>query len=125
MFERDQLFIDGNWVTPESDASLTVISPHSEAVIGHAACAGTADANRAVGAAPAMKATLTERCPPAYRASGRAFGRGLPRQPGTGTATRHGFVDRDEDGGSADPNEERSPGDSTIGVVVAELAGHC
>ncbi len=53
MYERDELFIDGKWGAPESDASLTVISPHSEAVIGHAACAGPADVNRAVGAARA------------------------------------------------------------------------
>ncbi len=53
MYDRDQLFIDGKWVAPDSDAVLTVISPHSEAVIGHAACAGPADVNRAVDAARA------------------------------------------------------------------------
>ncbi len=55
MYERDQLFIDGKWATPVSgpdlDAAITVISPHTEAVIGHAACAGPADVNRAVDAA--------------------------------------------------------------------------
>jgi acyl-CoA reductase-like NAD-dependent aldehyde dehydrogenase len=53
MYERDELFIDGKWCAPEFDASLTVISPHSEAVIGHAACACPTDVNRAVGAARA------------------------------------------------------------------------
>ena len=50
MYDRDQLFIDGKWVPPDSDAVISVISPHSEAVIGHAACAGPADVNRAVDA---------------------------------------------------------------------------
>jgi len=57
MYERDQLFIDGKWAPPVaqtgSDAVITVISPHSEAVIGHAACAGPADVDRAVEAARA------------------------------------------------------------------------
>src|ERR1700744_3341096 len=57
MWERDQLFIDGKWTPPisalESDAVITVVSPHSEAVIGHAACAGPADVGRAVDAARA------------------------------------------------------------------------
>src|ERR1700761_9548082 len=61
MYERDQLFIDGKWTAPvskpasgsQSDAVITVISPHSEAAIGHAACAGPADVNRAVEAARA------------------------------------------------------------------------
>ena len=53
MYERDQLFIDGRWGAPDSESVISVISPHSEAVIGHAACAGPADVNRAVGAARA------------------------------------------------------------------------
>jgi acyl-CoA reductase-like NAD-dependent aldehyde dehydrogenase len=57
MYERDQLFIDGKWTPPvsglESDAVITVISPHSEVAIGHAACAGPADVARAVEAARA------------------------------------------------------------------------
>ncbi len=51
MYETDQLFIDGRWAAPDTEALISVISPHSEAVIGHAACAGPADVNRAVGAA--------------------------------------------------------------------------
>src|SRR5277367_6306238 len=53
MYERDQLFIDGKWDAPDSDSVITVVSPHSEEVIGHAACAGPADVNRAVDAARA------------------------------------------------------------------------
>src|SRR6201995_3127956 len=53
MYERDQLFIDGKWDAPDSDSVITVVSPHSEAVIGHAASAGPADVNRAVEAARA------------------------------------------------------------------------
>jgi acyl-CoA reductase-like NAD-dependent aldehyde dehydrogenase len=55
MYERDQLFIGGQWTPPvsgpDSDATITVTSPHSEAVIGYAACAGPADVDRAVDAA--------------------------------------------------------------------------
>ena len=53
MYDRDQLFIDGKWDAPDSDSVITVVSPHSEAVIGHAACAGPADVDRAVHAARA------------------------------------------------------------------------
>ncbi|HXB89530.1 aldehyde dehydrogenase family protein, partial [Mycobacterium sp.] len=65
MYDRDQLFIDGKWASPaskpasgsESDAVITVVSPHSEAVIGHAVCAGPADVDRAVEAARASSDT--------------------------------------------------------------------
>jgi acyl-CoA reductase-like NAD-dependent aldehyde dehydrogenase len=53
MYDRDQLFIDGKWNAPETDSVITVISPHSEAVIGRSAVAGPADVNRAVEAARA------------------------------------------------------------------------
>jgi acyl-CoA reductase-like NAD-dependent aldehyde dehydrogenase len=53
MFDRDQLFIDGVWSAPQADDVIEVISPHSEQVIGRAACAGPADVNRAVEAARA------------------------------------------------------------------------
>ena len=53
MYERDHLFIDGRWAAPDTEAVISVVSPHSEAVIGHAACAGPADVSRAVGAARA------------------------------------------------------------------------
>jgi acyl-CoA reductase-like NAD-dependent aldehyde dehydrogenase len=51
MYDRDQLFIGGKWGAPDSEAVISVISPHTEAIIGHAACAGPADVNRAVEAA--------------------------------------------------------------------------
>jgi acyl-CoA reductase-like NAD-dependent aldehyde dehydrogenase len=53
MYDRDQLFIDGKWAAPGSGSVITVTSPHSEAVIGHAACAAPADVDRAVQAARA------------------------------------------------------------------------
>jgi acyl-CoA reductase-like NAD-dependent aldehyde dehydrogenase len=53
MYQRDQLFIDGKWTAAESDSVITVVSPHSEAVIGHASCAGPIDVDRAVRAARA------------------------------------------------------------------------
>src|ERR1700744_2948280 len=57
MWVRDQLFIDGKWSPPisglEADAVITVVSPNSGAVIGHAACAGPGDVDRAVEAARA------------------------------------------------------------------------
>ncbi len=53
MYDRDQLFIDGKWTAPQSDTAVTVISPHSEKTIGHAACAGPADVSSAVEAARA------------------------------------------------------------------------
>src|SRR5215471_21627302 len=68
MYDRDQLFIDGKWVAPDSDAVISVISPHSESVIGRAACAGPADVDRAVGAARAAFDTGPwPRMPPAER----------------------------------------------------------
>ena len=53
MYKRDQLFIDGKWDVAHGDSVITVISPHSEAEIGHAACAGALDVDRAVQAARA------------------------------------------------------------------------
>ncbi|WAC91925.1 aldehyde dehydrogenase [Mycobacterium sp. Aquia_213] len=54
MYDRDQLFIDGKWAAPASGQdSISVVSPHSEAVIGRAVCAGPADVDRAVDAARA------------------------------------------------------------------------
>lgn len=51
MYQRDELFIDGKWAAPESGSVIEVISPHTEAAIGYAACAGPADVHRAVEAA--------------------------------------------------------------------------
>jgi acyl-CoA reductase-like NAD-dependent aldehyde dehydrogenase len=51
MYQRTQLYIDGQWTTPS--ASFEVISPHTEQVIGHAAAATPADVDHAVAAARA------------------------------------------------------------------------
>ncbi|SOX56483.1 aldehyde dehydrogenase [Mycobacterium ahvazicum] len=54
MYDRDQLFINGKWAAPvDGRDCISVVSPHSEAVIGHAVSAGPADVNRAVDAARA------------------------------------------------------------------------
>ena len=51
MYYRDQLFIDGQWSTPDSGDAIDVISPHSQDVIGRVRLAGPADVDRAVRAA--------------------------------------------------------------------------
>ena len=51
VFERGELFIDGAWVPPSTDAAIDVVSPHTEQVIGRAAAAAPADVDRAVAAA--------------------------------------------------------------------------
>ena len=43
MYYRDQLFIDGQWSTPDSGTAIDVISPHSQEVIGRVSFAGPAD----------------------------------------------------------------------------------
>src|SRR3984957_13424508 len=53
MYYREQLFIDGKWDVAHGDSVITVISRHSEAEIGRAACAGALDVDRAVQAARA------------------------------------------------------------------------
>jgi acyl-CoA reductase-like NAD-dependent aldehyde dehydrogenase len=50
---RDKLFIGGDWVGPESDATIDVISPATEEVIGRVPDASPADIDRAVAAARA------------------------------------------------------------------------
>jgi len=51
MYRRTELFIDGGWVTPGTDAAIEIVSPHSEQVIGHSPAAAPADVDRAVAAA--------------------------------------------------------------------------
>ncbi len=50
---QERLFIDGDWVQPATNATLEVISPHSEAVIARVAEGREADMDRAVAAARA------------------------------------------------------------------------
>lgn len=53
MYDRKELLIDGQWVTPSTDAAITITSPHTEEVIGQAPAAAPADVDRAVAAARA------------------------------------------------------------------------
>jgi aldehyde dehydrogenase (NAD+) len=48
---RDKLFIGGEWVDPAGTATIDVISPHSEEVVGRVPDGTTADIDRAVAAA--------------------------------------------------------------------------
>ncbi len=51
MYNRDKLFIDGQWSAPQAGSAIDVISPHSQKPIGSVAMAGPADVDRAVRAA--------------------------------------------------------------------------
>lgn len=53
MVDRERLFIGGAWTAPAGGDVLTVVSPHSEEVVGTCAAAGPADVDRAVAAARA------------------------------------------------------------------------
>jgi aldehyde dehydrogenase (NAD+) len=49
----DKLFINGEWVAPATSATIEVVSPHSEEIVGRAPEAREADVDRAVAAARA------------------------------------------------------------------------
>ncbi|MCW2942012.1 MAG: Betaine-aldehyde dehydrogenase, partial [Actinomycetia bacterium] len=51
MRQHDRLFIGGEWVAPAGTATIDVISPHTEAVIGRVPEGTEADIDRAVAAA--------------------------------------------------------------------------
>jgi betaine-aldehyde dehydrogenase len=51
MKNYDKLFIGGEWVTPSTNETIKVISPHTEEVIATVPEAGVADVDRAVAAA--------------------------------------------------------------------------
>jgi acyl-CoA reductase-like NAD-dependent aldehyde dehydrogenase len=53
MHRRTELFIDGRWTAPSTDAVIEVVSPHTEQVIGQAPAAAPADVDRGVAAARA------------------------------------------------------------------------
>jgi acyl-CoA reductase-like NAD-dependent aldehyde dehydrogenase len=53
MYNRDKLFIDGQWSAPDGGTVIDVISPHTQEPIGRVCMAGTADVDRAVRAARA------------------------------------------------------------------------
>lgn len=51
MLNRDLLYIDGQWREPQSKATVAVVCPSTEQVIGHAPDVGSDDVNAAVTAA--------------------------------------------------------------------------
>ena len=51
MREHDRLFIGGEWVEPAGTATIDIVSPHSEEVVGRVPEANTEDVDRAVAAA--------------------------------------------------------------------------
>ncbi|MGW4203691.1 aldehyde dehydrogenase family protein [Streptomyces sp. NPDC004726] len=51
VIEHDRLFIGGRWVAPAGGDTITVVSPHTEEVIGRVPHAGPADVDAAVAAA--------------------------------------------------------------------------
>ncbi|HVQ52144.1 MAG TPA: aldehyde dehydrogenase [Mycobacterium sp.] len=51
MYRRTELFVNGEWVAPSTDTLITVTSPHTEEVIGHAPAGAPADVDLAVAAA--------------------------------------------------------------------------
>ena len=51
MYERDHLYIGGEWVAPVDGGRVDVVNPATEAVIGHAPLASAPDVARAVAAA--------------------------------------------------------------------------
>jgi betaine-aldehyde dehydrogenase len=51
MYERDHLYVGGDWVTPVASGRIDVVNPATEQVIGHAPLASPPDVDRAVAAA--------------------------------------------------------------------------
>jgi betaine-aldehyde dehydrogenase len=51
MLQHDRLFIGGDWVAPEGTATIDVISPHTEEIVGRVPDGTPADMDRAVAAA--------------------------------------------------------------------------
>lgn len=51
MITRDALFIGGRWVKPSSDATIAVVSPSSEELVGRVPAPSAGDVDRAVRAA--------------------------------------------------------------------------
>jgi acyl-CoA reductase-like NAD-dependent aldehyde dehydrogenase len=68
VYERDELFIGGQWTAPEGGGPVEVISPHSGEPIGSVRMAGPTDTDRAVRAArAAFDDGPWPRMPPAER----------------------------------------------------------
>ncbi|MFC7388416.1 aldehyde dehydrogenase [Sphaerisporangium rhizosphaerae] len=51
MLQHDRLFIGGDWVAPSGTATIDVVSPHTEEVVGRVPDGAPADMDRAVAAA--------------------------------------------------------------------------
>ena len=64
----DSVFIGGRWVRPHASATIDVVSPTTEEVIGQTPDCGAADINAAVAAAAAVPASAWARAEPAQRA---------------------------------------------------------
>ena len=70
MITRDALFIGGHWVKPSSDATIDVVSPSSEELVGRVPATTADDIDRAVMAARhAFDSGLWPRVAPAERAA--------------------------------------------------------
>jgi aldehyde dehydrogenase (NAD+) len=68
---NDKLYIGGEWVEPDTSATIDVVSPHTEEVIGRVPDASPADMDRAVAAArQAFDEGPWPRMTPAERAEG-------------------------------------------------------
>lgn len=59
MVEMRQFYIDGRWVAPSSDATIAVVDPTTETVIGSVAAGTADDVDRAVAAARKAFATFS------------------------------------------------------------------
>jgi acyl-CoA reductase-like NAD-dependent aldehyde dehydrogenase len=73
MHRGTELFIDGQWTPPSTDAVVEVVSPHTEEVMGQAPAAAPVDVDRAVAAARAAFDDGPWRIRPTDRRSPRAF----------------------------------------------------
>jgi aldehyde dehydrogenase (NAD+) len=80
MYQRTDLFVDGEWTAPSTGAVIDIVSPATEQVIGAAPAAAPADVDRAVAAArrafdsgpwprldPAERIAAIERLAAAYK----------------------------------------------------------
>ncbi len=130
MIERDFLYVGGEWVAPASGLTTDVMYPFTEAPIGRAALAGSADVDRAVRAAraafddgpwprttPAERATILRRVGKAIEARADEFARLTTLEVGSPiggvglqVAVAKLFLDWHADQAETYPWEEERPG---------------
>ncbi|MFJ8025463.1 aldehyde dehydrogenase [Streptomyces sp. NPDC096311] len=109
---QDALFIGGQWVKPESDATIEVVSPSTEEVVGRVPAPSAADVDRAVRAAreafdrgpwprmsPAERAAVMHRIADGLEARADEMARIVTTENGTpiklsGPAQVHGAIPR-------------------------------